>query len=166
MDGVPSLRRFPHSIAARTSKVVGRGPSRTHHYARRASSIACRALFPLFRYWRWFTCAVNSAFRIAANRHNAQKSTGPRTPEDKARSSQNARKHGLTRSVEADPKYAQAIDVMTLDIAGPKAGIVKRERPRRIAVAHAQIVRARRARRSLYRASLLMMDCVICLASS
>src|SRR5580700_8073476 len=31
--------------------------------------------------------------RVAANRANARKSTGPRTPEGKARASQNARKH-------------------------------------------------------------------------
>ncbi len=42
--------------------------------------------------------------QIAANRRNAQKSTGPRTEEGKERSSQNAVKHGMTsrRAVLAD----------------------------------------------------------------
>ena len=39
---------------------------------------------------------MTKADRTATNRANAQHSTGPRTPEGKARSSQNARKHTFT----------------------------------------------------------------------
>ena len=39
---------------------------------------------------------MSSAAQFAANRHNAQSSTGPRTPEGKQSSSQNATAHGLT----------------------------------------------------------------------
>src|ERR1017187_6744758 len=39
---------------------------------------------------------IVSAGRLAANRANATRSTGPRSPQGKARSAQNARKHGFT----------------------------------------------------------------------
>ena len=46
--------------------------------------------------------------RAAINRANAQHSTGPRTPEGKARSSQNALGHGLTSRVALLPSEDQA----------------------------------------------------------
>src|SRR6266851_1680995 len=44
-----------------------------------------------------------SAARIAANRSNARRSTGPRTPRGKAASSRNACKHGFRSSVLPPP---------------------------------------------------------------
>lgn len=40
--------------------------------------------------------------QVAANRENARKSTGPRTPEGKAASSRSARKHGLTGALKSE----------------------------------------------------------------
>ena len=47
------------------------------------------------------TTTPASPKQLAANRANAAKSTGPRTPEGKARAAQNARKHGFTASTFA-----------------------------------------------------------------
>ena len=42
---------------------------------------------------------IVSEKRLAANRANAQKSTGPKTPQGKAYSSQNATTHGMLASI-------------------------------------------------------------------
>ena len=55
---------------------------------------------------------MTSAGKIAANRANARRSTGPRTPAGRARSARNARRHGLSVSVMADAELsAQVMDL-------------------------------------------------------
>lgn len=51
---------------------------------------------------------MTSERRIAANRANAQKSTGPKTPEGKANAAQNARRHGF-RAKSLMPSHANEV---------------------------------------------------------
>ena len=54
--------------------------------------------------------------RLAANAANAQHSTGPRTPEGRARSSQNARTHGLTaRDLVIAPNECEEFEELLRD---------------------------------------------------
>jgi len=46
---------------------------------------------------------MTSERKIAANRNNAKKSTGPRTEAGRATSRQNARRHGLATGIGSDP---------------------------------------------------------------
>ncbi len=52
--------------------------------------------------------------QLDANRANAEKSTGPRTPEGKTRSAQNARKHGFTASTFAVVRLEDLNEVANL----------------------------------------------------
>jgi len=60
---------------------------------------------------------MTSARRLAANRANAKKSTGPKTKRGKLRASSNATKHGLNVSLRYDAKLGPEVEKLALKIA-------------------------------------------------
>ncbi len=84
-----------------------------------------------------------------ANRGNAKSSTGPKTASGKARSGQNALRHGLNVSVLSDPMLAPLAEAIAQRIAGPDADAETQEGARRIAEAQVDLNRVRSSRRRL-----------------
>ena len=84
-----------------------------------------------------------------ANRANAKSSTGPKTASGKARSAQNALRHGLNVSTLSDPALAPLAEAMARSIAGHDADAEALDRARRIAEAQVDINRVRGSRRRL-----------------
>ena len=109
-----------------------------------------------------------SAARLAANRANAQKSTGPRTAAGKlraaqnarkstgpitaagkTRSAQNARRHGLNVLACHDPAVAGGIEHLSCAIAAANEHPQVIALAQRVAAAQVDLMRARRARLEL-----------------
>jgi hypothetical protein len=101
---------------------------------------------------------VISARKLHANRANARTSTGPRSAAGKARAAHNARRHGLSISVLADPVRAAELDDIAREIAGEGANPELQELAFRIAAAQIDLVRVRRARQALLSRALSNAD--------
>lgn len=99
--------------------------------------------------------------KIHANKINARASTGPRTARGKAKAARNARKHGLSLSVQADPSFHKELYDLGKLIAGENASAEVMEPACRVAAAQLDLVRIRRMRNVLLSeaaASLLGAD--------
>ena len=92
--------------------------------------------------------------QVAANRANAAKSTGPRTPKGKVRSAQNARKHGFTASTFAVVRLEDVDAVAHLrdDLMGVYQPVNSQElfAIERIALAQQALLRAARLESGLF----------------
>lgn len=94
---------------------------------------------------------MSSPARTAANRRNAQASTGPKSAAGKGRVARNALRHGLAAPVRLDPALAPAIERLAVAIAGD-AGADKRRRElaRHVAEAQVDVLRVRLAKRAAF----------------
>src|SRR5664279_4573221 len=92
--------------------------------------------------------------QLAANRANAAKSTGPRTPQGKTRSAQNARKHGFTASTFAVVRLEELDEVAHLkdDLLAVYQPVNSQElfAIERIALAQQALLRAARLEAGLF----------------
>ena len=89
---------------------------------------------------------MTSEAKIAANRRNAQKSTGPRTVLGKARSRGNALRHGLSISVRSDPTASKDIAALAEAFLPPDPDETAQRIAALAAEAQLEIVRVRQMR--------------------
>ena len=89
---------------------------------------------------------MTSERKIAANRANGRASRGPKTAQGKAKASQNARRHGLTLPVVADPALSKDAEELAREIAGGAASPEILQQARAAAEAQIELVRIRRVK--------------------
>jgi hypothetical protein len=89
---------------------------------------------------------MSTSRQIAANRDNARSSIGPRTQRGRARASHNARRHGLSISVDSDPRLSKQVEELARHIVGETASPGVLDMARRFAEAQIDLDRIRRAR--------------------
>jgi hypothetical protein len=90
---------------------------------------------------------VSTIHQQRANHANARASTGPKSKPGKARSAQNALRHGLTISVWSEPALAPQAEAIALRIVGSNAEAKALGWARRIAEAQVDLNRVRSLRR-------------------
>ena len=88
--------------------------------------------------------------KIAANRQNSQRSTGPRTALAKKRVKRNALRHGLAATIVNAPGIPAETDRLAQAICGSDAGPAQREQAQIIAECELLLLRVRAARVKIF----------------
>jgi hypothetical protein len=88
---------------------------------------------------------LTSDRKTKANRANARVSTGPNTVHGRARSAQNAFRHGLSLPVHSDQALSKEVQALARLIAGPNASAHMQMLARQVAEAEVDLRRVRLA---------------------
>jgi hypothetical protein len=86
---------------------------------------------------------IVSKRKLAANRRNAARSTGPNTAKGKACASRNAYKHGLAVSVLNDPVISREVERLARSIVGKRSDAYELAQARIVAEAEFDLLRVR-----------------------
>lgn len=92
---------------------------------------------------------MTSPRKILANRENARRSTGPRTPESKARSAQNSMRHSLAAPLLRTPETCSQLNRLAKALAGGRRDPLALEQALIAAEAELELQRVRAYRNSV-----------------
>src|SRR5262249_833293 len=87
--------------------------------------------------------------KIAANRRNSRRSSGPRTVAGKLTASRNALRHGLSAAILRDEGIAAEVDRLATAIGGENADAAQREQALIIAEGELTLLRVRAVRTNI-----------------
>ena len=90
--------------------------------------------------------------KIASNRKNAKKSTGPRSEAGRHRSRANALRHGLAIAIGSDPSFSAEIEKLALALDPGKDKQTVGNFARQFAEAELDLLRVRKIRASQFKA--------------
>ncbi len=98
-----------------------------------------------------------SVTKIAANRRNAAKSTGPRSAAAKRRTRRNAERHGLAARIVFNADHLLRLDAMAAELVGGASDFTSMELARAIARAELDLEQIRRLKAGLIDAAAATM---------